>query len=306
MSRNLRASSCAVLAALLWGSAFIAQDLGTDTVGSFTFCATRSWIGAAILLLISFLFRKHFTVPIEARPRYKHDLVWGGLACGIAMSIASNLQQAGIAAGTSSGKAGFITSLYVVLVPVFGLFCKRRAPWIAWIGTAIAVVGLYLLCIDEALRIQAGDIFVLLCAVFFALQILFIDRLPHIHGIHLCCAQLIVVAVTSTVLSLIFEPSSLPAIGSAIGPILYCGVFSSAFAYTLQILAQKGSNPTVITLLLSLESVFAVLCTALFVIVFPSSPLDGDLATREWIGCGLMFVAVTLANLPVQPFGKKK
>lgn len=306
MSRNLRTSACAILAAFLWGSAFIAQELGANGVGTFTFCASRSWIGAAILLLISFLFRKQFAVPTETRRKYKRDLLFGGIACGIAMSIASNLQQAGIAAGTSSGKAGFITSLYVVLVPVFGLFCKRRAPWIAWIGTAIAVVGLYLLCIDETLRIQGGDIFVLLCAVFFALQILFIDRLPHIHGIHLCCVQLLVVAVTSTVLALIFEPTSIPALGNSIGPILYCGVFSSAFAYTLQILAQKGSNPTVITLLLSLESVFAVLCAALFVIVFPSSPLDGTLATREWIGCVLMFIAVTLANLPVKPLHNKE
>lgn len=306
MSRNLRASACALLAAFLWGSAFIAQELGAGSVGSFTFCASRSWIGAAVLLLISFLFRKQFTVPAEMRRTYKRDLLWGGIACGIAMSIASNLQQAGIAAGTSSGKAGFITSLYVVLVPVFGLFCKRRASWIAWIGTVIAVVGLYLLCIDETLNIQGGDVFVLLCAVFFALQILLIDRLPHIHGIHLCCVQLIVVAITSTVLSLIFDHPSPTEIGNAGWSILYCGVFSSAFAYTLQIIAQQGSNPTVITLLMSLESVFAVLCTALFVIVFPSSPLDGTLATREWIGCVLMFTAVTLANLPIRPLKRKQ
>ena len=305
MSKNLRASFCAVLAAFLWGSAFIAQELGAGSVDSFTFCATRSWIGAAVLLLISFLFRKHFTVPTEQRRTYKRDLLWGGIACGIAMSIASNLQQAGIAAGTSSGKAGFITSLYVVLVPIFGLFCKRRAPWIVWIGTVIAVVGLYLLCIDETLRIQGGDIFVLICAVFFALQILLIDRLPHIHGIHLCCVQLLVVAVTSTVLALLFEHPSPNVILGAFWPILYCGVFSSAFAYTLQIVAQQGSNPTVITLLLCLESVFAVLCAALFVIVFPGSPLDGTLTTREWLGCGLMFLAVTLANLPVRPLKKK-
>ena len=290
MSKNLRASFCAVLAAFLWGSAFIAQELGAGSVDSFTFCATRSWIGAAVLLLISFLFRKHFTVPTEQRRTYKRDLLWGGIACGVAMSIASNLQQAGIAAGTSSGKAGFITSLYVVLVPIFGLFCKRRAPWIAWIGTVIAVVGLYLLCIDETLRIQGGDIFVLICAVFFALQILLIDRLPHIHGIHLCCVQLLVVAVTSTVLALLFEHPSPNVILGAFWPILYCGVFSSAFAYTLQIVAQQGSNPTVITLLLCLESVFAVLSGMVVL---------GDIPTlKEGIGCVLMFAAIILSQLP--------
>ncbi len=289
MSKNLRASVCALLAAFFWGSTFVAQDMASEAIGPFTYSASRSWIGAFLLLLLSFLFRKKTIIPAEHKTTYRRDLLLGGLACGTAMTIAANLQQAGIGT-TDPGKAGFITSLYVVLVPIFGLFCHRRATTAVWIGTGVALVGLYLLCVTESLTIESGDLLILLCAVFFAVQILLIDRLPHIHGMHLCCAQLFVVATVSTVLAWMFEKPSFTVILSVWGPILYSAVFSSALAYTLQIIAQKDSNPTVITLLLCLESVFAVLCD--FVILGNAPTL------REGIGCVLMFGAVILANLP--------
>lgn len=289
MSKHLRASISALLAAFFWGSTFVAQDMAAKFIGPFTYTASRSWLGALFLLLISLLFRKKTVIPTDHKATYRRDLLLGGLACGAAMTIAANLQQAGIG-DTDPGKAGFITSLYVVLVPIFGLFCGRRASLIVWMSTAIALVGLYLLCVSEAFTIQSSDLLILLCAVFFAIQILLIDRLPHIHGMHLCCVQLFVVAIVSTVLALAFEKPSMSLFLSAWGPILYSAVFSSAIAYTLQIVAQKDSSPTVITLLLCLESVFAVLCDLVVLHNVPTS--------REGIGCVLMFGAVTLANLP--------
>lgn len=296
MSNNLRASVFALLAAFFWGSTFVAQDLAAESVGPFAYTASRSWVGALLLLAISLILRKKTAIPSEHKKAYRRDLILGGLACGVAMTIAANLQQAGISNNTDPGKAGFITSLYVVLVPIFGLFCRRRASLTVWISTAIALAGLYLLCVTEALTIHISDLLILLCAVFFAVQILIIDRLPHIHGMHLCCMQLFVVAVTSTVLALVFETTALNDLFHAWGPILYSAVFSSALAYTLQIMAQKDSNPTVITLLLCLESVFAVICDLVIL---------GNIPTwREGIGCLLMFTAVTLANLPM-PHRKK-
>ncbi len=289
MSKHLRGTLCPLLAAFLWGSAFIAQSVSADVMGPFTFTATRSWIGAAALFLLSVLLRRRIPTPAKRDSSYRRRLAWGGIICGLALTIATNLQQAGLA-DTSAGKAGFITSLYVVLVPIFGLFCHRRASLTVWASTAIALVGLYLLCINEGFAIQASDSLILLCAVFFALQILIVDRLPDINGIHLCCAQLVVVAVTSTVLMFVFEQPNLTAILSCWFPLVYVGVFSSGIAYTLQIVSQQGTNPTVVTLLLSLESVFSVLL---------GWALLGDTLTlREGLGCVVMFGAVTLANLP--------
>ena len=289
MSKNVRASICALLAAFFWGSTFVAQDIAAQTIGPFTYTASRSWMGAFFLLALSLLLRKKTVIPPEHKATYRRDLLLGGLACGAAMTIAANLQQAGIG-DTDPGKAGFITSLYVVLVPIFGLFCHRRASVTVWISIGVALVGLYLLCVTESLHIQFSDLLILLCAIFFALQILIIDRLPHLHGMHLCCVQLFVVAAVSTVLALIVERPAIITILQAWGPILYSAVFSSAIAYTLQIVAQKDSNPTVISLLLCLESVFAVLCD---LVVLHNRP-----SPREAIGCVLMFGAVILANIP--------
>ncbi len=295
MKKQLRGIVCPLLAAFIWGSAFVAQSVGADSVEPFTFCATRSWIGAAMLLLLSFAFRKRIVIPTAHRDTYYRDLLWGGLACGATLAVATILQQVGIS-DTAAGKAGFITSLYVVLVPIFGLFCRRRASFAVWISTAIALVGLYLLCVTGDFTIQSSDAFIVLCAVFFAVQILLVDRLPHLNGMHLCCAQLTVVAVISTVLAIIFEqPLATLAVANWF-PMVYCGVFSSAIAYTLQIVSQKDANPTVVTLLLSTESVFSVLCG--FIV------LGDTITAREGIGCLLMFGAVILANLPANLFKK--
>lgn len=290
--RLLRTVVCPLIAAIIWGSAFVAQGVGAESIPPFAFTATRSWIGMAFLLILSFIIKKKVPLPLGTPYRsYRRVLFLGGGACGIMMCIATNLQQAGMA-DTEPGKAGFITSLYVVLVPIFGLFCRRHAPYTVWIGTVFALIGLYFLCLTESFSVAPGDAVILLCAVFFTFQILLIDRVsPHVNGIHLCCVQLLVNAVISTVISLLFEPLNWQAIADCLFPLLYVGIFSSGIAYTLQIVSQKNSNPTVVTLLLSLESVFAVLTGWLI--------LGDTLSPREWLGCSLMFGAVTLANLPV-------
>lgn len=298
MSSKLRGIVCPLLAAFIWGSAFVAQSIGANSIEPFTFTACRSWVGAIALLLLSLVFRRKMSIPAAERPRYRRDLLWGGIGCGMALMIATNLQQAGLS-NTSAGKAGFITSLYVVLVPIFGLFCHRRASLPIWLSTGIALAGLYLLCITDSFSAQAGDLLILLCAVFFTVQILLIDRLPHIHGMHLCCAQLFVSAIGSTVLAFLFEQPRWDLILESYIPILYCGIFSSAIAYTLQIVSQKGTNPTVICLLLCLESVFSVLCGWVI--------LHDELTLREIAGCALMFGAVVLANLfPTQDGATKE
>lgn len=288
--RVLRATVCPLLAAFIWGSAFVAQSVGAETVPPFTFSAVRSWIGVMFLLIPSFIMGKRTPIPAEQRPRYRRDLLVGGLCCGLMLTIATNLQQTGMAE-TDPGKAGFLTSLYVVLVPIFGLFCNRRASATVWIGIGVALVGLYLLCITDTFTIAPGDSVILLCAVFFALQILFIDRFsPRVNGVHLSCVQLAVSAVISTVCAFLFEEPNPQQIFQAWFPLLYVGLFSSGIAYTLQTISLKNTNPTVVTLLLSLESVFSVLTGWIL--------LGDTLSARETVGCLLMFGAVTLANLP--------
>ncbi len=294
---TFRTTLCPLLAAFIWGSAFVAQDIAARDLPPFTVNAVRSWIGAFALLLLSFALRKKMSVSPKNRNTYRKHLLWGGIGCGILLTAAANLQQAGIGE-TDPGKAGFITSLYVVLVPILGIFFRRRAPYTVWIGIGVALVGLYLLCITDSFSIAPSDLLILLCAVFFAFQILLVDRLQDVHGIHLSCVQFFTVAVLSTVLMFLFETPSFLLIIKHWAPLLYIGVFSSGIAYTLQIIAQKDANPTVVTLLLSLESVFAVLTGWIL--------LGDTLSTREIGGCVLMFFAVTLANLPIKSLSRPK
>lgn len=290
--KGLRSIVCPLLAAFIWGSAFLAQDACAGVLSPFAVNAIRSWIGTAFLLLLSFIIYKRNPI-VGDKKRYFRTLLIGGLLSGTMLAIASNFQQAGLT-DTDPGKAGFLTSLYVVLVPVFGLFCKRKAPYTVWISCGIALIGLYFLCITESFTVAPSDLTILLCAVFFTFQILIIDRFsPHLNGIHYCCAQLFFSAVINTVLLCFF---GFPTIETTLAnwfPLLYLGIMSSGVAYTLQMVSQKNTNPTVVTLLLSLESVFALLS---------SWVLFGEqLSPREWLGCGLMFLAVTLSNIEFKP-----
>lgn len=292
-----------ILAALIWGTAFVAQDVCADTIGTFTFNAVRYFIAVlALLVLIAVLnaTRKDRPQPTEAEKRAGRKQLWlGGFCCGTALAIASNFQQAGIAAGTDAGKAGFLTALYVVLVPVFGLFLKRKVSLPVWVAVALSVVSLYLLCIKGSFSLAPGDLLVLVCAICFSVHILVIDHFTATcDGVKLSCLQFLFAGTWSTILALFFDTISFQVLLDCIWPLLYVGVFSCGVGYTLQILAQKGSNPTVVTILLSLESVFAVIAGAVV--------LHQQMTAREYLGCVLMFAAVILAQIPMPQKKKAK
>ncbi len=294
---KIRQNVFPVLAAVIWGLAFSAQDYcASKGMEPFTFNVYRSLIAAIVIFLVSALFAKGFK-NLFARFKnktYSKNLILGGLCCGGALFLASNLQQAAFAPGIESGKIGFITVFYLMLVPVFGLFIKKKAPINVWVSVFIALVGMYFLCVKEgtSFSINIHDLYALLCAVMFSIQILFIDHfVSKVDGVHLSLMQFIVVTIFSSFGMLFFESPSFSALGDCIWQVSYVGVFSSGVAYTLQILAQKDSNPTVVSLLLSLESVFAV--------IFGMFILDELMSTREFIGCGIMFFSVILSQIPV-------
>ncbi len=283
-----------ILAAFIWGTAFVAQDLCADSIGTFAFNATRYFVAVLALLVviaISDRAKKNKPALTAEEKKAAHKQLWlGGLCCGVALAIASNFQQAGLVAGTDAGKAGFITALYVVLVPVFGLFFKRKVSLPVWIAVVCSVVALYLLCIKGDFSLAAGDLLILVCAVCFAVHILVIDHFTaYCDGVKLSCLQFLFAGIISAVCMFLFEDVDFAAIWSCILPLLYVGIFSCGVGYTLQILAQKDSNPTVVTILLSLESVFAVIAGAII--------LHQQMTAREYIGCVVMFVAVILAQI---------
>ena len=288
-------NTCAMLAAMIWGFAFVTQSMGAMYVGPFTVNAVRSAIAVVFLAGLSWILRKRrgetWAKSVEKNPHYLRDLLLGGFCCGTALTIATNLQQKGIET-TTSGKAGFLTAMYIVIVPLFGLMMKKQPGGRnIWLGVAVAVAGLYFLCIQEDLTVATGDFYILLCAVFFSVQIMLVDHfVVNVDSVELSLVQFFTVAVISAVFMFALEQPAVGAIQAAIWPLLYLGICSSGIAYTLQIVAQKGSNPTVISILLSLESVFAVIGGALF--------LKDQLSGREYFGCLLMLVAVVLAQLP--------
>ena len=287
---RIRQNVFPVLAAMIWGSAFVAQSIGTDYVEPFTFNAIRAAIAFLFLLAMSLILRYTKKGREKRSANYWRDLLLGGICCGTALTVATNLQQKGLAS-TTSGKAGFITALYIVIVPVIGIFLKKRAGKTVWISVAVAVVGLYCLCITEGFTITAGDFYILLCALCFSVHILVIDHFTQkVDGVELSCMQFLVTAILSSVGMLLWEHPGMENILLCAGPLLYTGILSSGIAYTLQILAQKDSDPTVVSLLLSLESVFAVLSGALI--------LHDTMSGKEYFGCLLMLVAVILAQLP--------
>ena len=303
------------LTAVVWGVAFVAQSVGMDYVGPFTFNCIRCLIGAVVLVPCIWFLDGWKQRPDGASCGREaagaqdsascsrrsagaqggasdggHALLAGGVCCGLALFVASNLQQIGIQY-TTVGKAGFITALYIVMVPVFGIFLKKRAGIRVWVSVALAVAGLYLLCITDRLALGKGDILVLLCAVVFAVHILVVDHFSaKTDGVRMSCIQFLVCGLLSGVCMLITEHPEMRLILQAWQPILYAGVFSCGVGYTLQIVGQKGTDPTVASLILSLESVVSVLAGWLL--------LGQRLSVRELGGCALMFAAILLAQMP--------
>ena len=299
----LKNSLILLLTATIWGIAFVAQSEGGDAVGAFTFNSTRSLIGSLVLIPVIFLLNKinpkdnkdesgvssenSSSGNIFSRNR---TLILGGISCGICFFLASNFQQLGIQY-TSVGKAGFITACYIVIVPILGLFMKKKCSPFIWAAVAMALVGLYLLCITDGFSIGKGDILVLICAVLFSLHILIIDYFSlKVDGVKMSCIQFFICGVLSAIPALIFEHPQLSAFQGAWGAILYAGVMSCGVAYTLQIVGQKNMDPTVASLILSLESCISVLAGWII--------LGQKLSMREIIGCVVMFTAIVLAQLP--------
>ncbi len=281
---------CLLLAATIWGIAFVAQSVGMEHVGPFTFNGIRSLIGAAVLIPVLFILNRPGNTSTAASRFQNRDLWIGGLVCGVALFAASNFQQFGIQY-TSVGKAGFITACYIIIVPIIGLFLKKKCSPFIWAAVVMALVGLYLLCITDGFSIGRGDLLVLACAFLFSLHILAIDHFsPRTDGVKLSCIQFLVCGILSTILALFLEHPQLSSIFAVWLPILYAGVMSCGVAYTLQIVGQKNVNPTVASLILSLESCISVLAGWLL--------LGQKLSAKELLGCVVMFAAIVLAQLP--------
>lgn len=290
---QLKNSLLLLLTATIWGVAFVAQSVGMDYVGPFTFNAVRSIIGALVLLPVIRVLDRQKPVqnltPAEKKAGQK-TLISGGVCCGIFLCLASNFQQLGIQY-TTVGKAGFITACYIVIVPILGLFMKKKCSPFIWAAVVMALIGLYLLCITDGFSIGKGDFLVLICAVLFSLHILVIDYFsPKVDGVKMSCIQFFVCGILSGIPAVILEHPQISSIFSAWMPILYAGVMSCGVAYTLQIVGQKGMNPTVASLILSLESCISVLAGWLI--------LRQNLSGREILGCIIMFGAIILAQLP--------
>lgn len=297
---QFRNSLLLLLTATIWGTAFVAQSVGMDYVDPFTFTCVRSIVGGIVLipciLFLNRLKEKENTSAFNAQ-KAKNTFVtkteWiGGICCGIALCAASNFQQIGISY-TTVGKAGFITALYVVIVPIMGLFFKKKVSAIVWICVMLSVIGLYLLCMTEgSFTLAYGDFLVLICAILFSIHIMVIDYFsPRGNGVIISCIQFFVCGLLSGIIMLFVENPAMENIWCAKLPILYAGVLSSGVAYTLQIVGQKDMNPTVASLILCLESVVSAL--AGWVI------LKEALTTRELFGCVLMFIAIVLAQIPI-------
>ncbi|MBQ9420951.1 MAG: DMT family transporter [Lachnospiraceae bacterium] len=344
MNRKMKGNLMLLLTALIWGTAFVAQSTGMDHVGPFTYNGIRNLIAAIVLIPVIMFFDRMksegvLTSPEDpVSPSGSDDANAGrrissptgqasgkgasasaaprsdaaainrrsyrdGIICGIFLFIASSFQQYGISM-TTAGKAGFVTALYIVIVPVLGIFLHKMVSPVIWISVAIAVTGFYLLCIKEGFTIGTGDLLVLCCAFFFSFHILVIDHFNegNVDGVRMSQAQFLTVAVLSILPMLLTEmPNAswrafIAAIWSARWSILYTAVMSSGVAYTLQILAQRYTEPTTATLLMSLESVFAALSGWLI--------LHERLSLKEFIGCALVFAAVILAQLPESLFHK--
>lgn len=291
---SVRNSLLLLLTATIWGVAFVAQSVSMDYIGGFTFNAIRNLMGSVTLLPVIWVLgrTKSTGAKAEASQAERKTLLTGGICCGILLCLASNFQQFGIKY-TTVGKAGFITACYIIIVPILGIFLKKKCSSFIWIAVILSLCGLYLLCLTpgEGFAIGMGELLVLICAVLFSLHILVIDHFsPLVDGVKMSCIQFLVCGILSGIPALLFESPDLSGILAAKIPLLYAGVLSCGVAYTLQIVGQKNMNPTVASLILSLESCISVIAGWLI--------LGQSLSGREILGCVLMFGAIILAQLP--------
>ena len=304
--KEIEGSLILLLAALLWGLTFIFQSQASQYIGPFTLSAFRNIVATLFLLpVMLFSIRKEEKVTKE-KFNYKKAIIYG-IICGLVYTIASVVQQIGIK-NTSTGKAGFITALYLVLVPVFGIFLKKKIGLNIYLSVILSVVGLGLLCLkDGSFSIVTSDLYLLLCAVLFAVHIILIDSfVPHTNGIALSFFQVLTSALVSTIFMLIFEKVDLNSLLNSLVSILYCGVCSSGIGYTLQIIGQKKLNPVIASLIMSLESVFSAVGGAIIYIFYKWTSVNQFLSMQEIIGCVVMFVAVVLSLINFDTFKKRR
>ena len=288
MSKQFKGSLSIILATVIWGSTFVAQSVGVDHVGPFTFLSIRCFLAVAMLLLVLFLRNRKDFIKILTDVR-----LWkAGIPCGIALFAATALQQVGLIY-TTAGKGGFITTMYIIMVPILGLFLKQKPPKMVGISVVIAAVGLYLVSGAGFTAINIGDVLMLLCAVAFAVQILIMDRVAgELNSMALNMSQALVCAVVSGVCALIFDNTTWQGILDCWFPLCWAGIMSMGIAYTLQIVGQKSIEPTTASLLMSFESVFAAISGALL--------LNEKFTLTEGIGCALVFGAILLTQIPVK------
>ena len=294
---------CCFLAALFWGTTFVAQDTAAKTIPPFTFLALRSFIGAAALVPV-FLIKDKLTrgkgqeqlSPVPSSPR----MTWlGGALCGLFLCAASALQQLGIGNNTGSpGKDAFITALYIVFVPVIALFFGRRAQPHIYGCLGVALGGLWLLCMNGS-ALTVGDIQLMVCSLLFAFQMIVVELIgTRVDAVRLSCVQFLTVGVLSALIALIFEEPSLSGVLEGWWTVLYAGILSSAVAYTLQIVGQQRTPPAVACLLLSLESVVAVIASMIALQLYPRP--------TELVGMALIFAAIIVSQLPFRYKRKTK
>lgn len=300
MSKKMKSNILLLLTAFIWGSAFVAQKSGMDYIEPFTYNGIRTFIGGLVLIPVILIMNRGKAKPEEtelteeeqaAKAAQNKLLIIGGICCGAALFVASSLQQFGVSY-TTAGKAGFITTLYVVIVPIISVIIGKKVRPIMWLCVIMGAVGLYLLCMtDASFKLKFGDMLVLLCAFAFSLHIMIIDHFsPKVDGVKLSCIQFLFAGLLGIICMFIFEHPDINAILDCWLPILYAGVLSCGIGYTLQIVAQKHAEPTVASLLMSLESVFAVISGAVL--------LHETMSARELLGCVVIFAAVIIAQLP--------
>ena len=296
MKKQFQGSIALLVATFIWGTAFVAQSVGMDYIGPFTFQAVRSFFAVAALIPASWLVDKLSGSTGDFRKKWLDKELWKvGALCGAALFVAAGLQQMGLVY-TDAGKAGFITAMYIVLVPVLGLLFRQRVGLLVWISVGLAVAGLYLLSCMGLSGINLGDLLLIGCAAAFAVQITLIDRLAqNLDGLRLNCVQFFVSATLSAAVMLFTEEPTVSGITGCLGPLLYTGVMSSAVAYSLQIIGQQHLPSAPASLIMSLESVFAALSGWLL--------LHERMSGIELLGCGLVFAAVILSQIPDKKSG---
>lgn len=289
-NRNMFGNIILLLVAAIWGTAFVFQRIGMDSIQPVTFTAARMSLAAVAVSLVAALQKKSNPQGVTDR-EYSRNSILGGICCGFFLATASIFQQIGIVT-TSAGKAGFITAMYILIVPVLGaVILKKHNSWHVWLSVAMGVVGLYLLCMTGSLRLERGDALICICAVLFSGHILCIDRfVAKGNPVRIAAIQFTVTALVSWVFAFIMESPGIEEMKTAIIPILYCGLVSGGVGYTLQVVAQKYTEPTVASLLMSLEAVFAATAGAMI--------LHERMTEREIMGCIMMFTAIIIVQLP--------